>query len=75
MSDGVDGPGEGPLVLSPAVGEILFHPHTPADMFSAICAVMVALREALELGVLPPDAMPVPGVPGTYLSPMRRGLG
>lgn len=55
--------------------QIVGNPRTPTDLFNGVFVVMVALREALELGVLPPDAMPVPGVPGAYLSPMSGDLG
>ncbi|WP_371534991.1 hypothetical protein OG210_03915 [Streptomyces sp. NBC_00466] len=79
MSDGGDlygGPEEeDPLILSPQVEDVLFGFDTPADVMSAVSSVMVELREALELGVLPPSGRPLPGVPGAYVSAMPRGLG
>jgi hypothetical protein len=36
---------------------------------------MTALIEALELDIMPPDAMPIPGVPGAYLHPVPNDLG
>ncbi|MFF8842544.1 hypothetical protein ACF08N_07385 [Streptomyces sp. NPDC015127] len=79
MSDGYypyEGPEEeDPLTLSPQVEEILFSLDTPADVMSAVSSVMVEMREALELGVLPPSGRPLPGLPGAYVSPMPRGLG
>ncbi|MGW8985402.1 hypothetical protein ACWGQ9_22430 [Streptomyces parvus] len=42
---------------------------------SAVSSVMVEMREALELGVLPPSGRPLPGAPGAYVSGTPRGLG
>ncbi|MFJ1901554.1 hypothetical protein [Streptomyces sp. NPDC088115] len=79
MSDGGDLYGrpeeEDPLTLSPQVEEVLFSLDTPADVMSAVSSVMVEMREALELGVLPPSGRPLPGLPGAYVSAMPRGLG
>ncbi|MEV7238518.1 hypothetical protein AB0N06_32655 [Streptomyces sp. NPDC051020] len=74
MSDGSDpyeGPEEeDPLTLSPQVEEALFSMDTPADVMSAVSSVMVEMREALELGGLPPSGRPLPGIPGA----LRLGL-
>lgn len=74
--DWCEGPGEeDPLTLSPQVEEVVFSLDTPADVMSAVSSVMVEMREALELGVLPPSGRPLPAVPGGYVSAMPRGLG
>ena len=71
-----DGAGEpDPLIMSPQVEAVLLGPDTPMDVVGALSTAMVALRDALDAGVLPPDAMPVPGIPGAFLIAMPHGLG
>lgn len=64
-----------PLIMSPQVEAVLLGPGTPMDVVGALAMAMVALREALDAGVLPPDAMPVPGVDGAFLLALPHGLG
>ena len=71
--DGADGPD--PLLMSPQVEAVLLGTDTPMDVVGALSTAMVALRDALDAGVLPPDAMPVPGIPGAFLLAMPHGLG
>ena len=73
LDDGSDEPD--PLIMSPQVEAVLLGPDTPMDVIGGLSAAMVALREALDTGVLPPDAMPVPGVGGAFLLAMPHGLG
>lgn len=61
--------------MSPQVEAVLLGPDTPMDVVGALATTMVGLREALDAGVLPPDAMPVPGVDGAFLLAMPHGLG
>ncbi|GAA3370516.1 hypothetical protein GCM10020367_17450 [Streptomyces sannanensis] len=71
-----DGPeDEDPISMSPEVEEILLGPDTPLDIVGAVSVVMVEMREALGLGVLPLSARPVPGVDDVYTSFMPHGLG
>ncbi|MFF0415571.1 hypothetical protein ACFYUY_34705 [Kitasatospora sp. NPDC004745] len=62
MTDFSDSPDDeyDPLTLSPAVEEFLGDPGTPADVFSALVAFLVDLRE----NPFPHLSMPVPGRPG-----------
>ncbi|MBP0453954.1 hypothetical protein J5Y04_31090 [Kitasatospora sp. RG8] len=60
-----------PLTLSPAVEEFLGDPGTPADVFSAVVAFLVDLRE----NPFPHLSMPIPGRPGMHSAPLRRDLG
>ncbi len=60
-----------PLTLSPAVQELLADPTTPADVFSAVAAFLVDVREH----PFPHLSLPVPGRPGMHSSPLRRDLG
>ncbi|MFE7529110.1 hypothetical protein ACFU7Y_25830 [Kitasatospora sp. NPDC057542] len=60
-----------PITVSPAVEEFLGDPGTPADVFSAVVAFLVDLRE----NPFPHLSMPVPGRPGMHSSPLRRDLG
>ncbi|MGW4892962.1 hypothetical protein ACWEQL_11985 [Kitasatospora sp. NPDC004240] len=46
-------------------------PGTPADVFSAVVAFLVDLRE----NPFPHLSMPVPGRPGMHSAPLRRDLG
>ncbi len=64
-----------PLIMSPQVEAVLLGPDTPMDVVGALSTAMVALRDALDTGVLPPDAMPVPGIPGAFLIAMPHALG
>lgn len=72
-NDGSDEPD--PLIMSPQVEAVLLGTDTPMDVVGALSTAMVALREALDAGVLPPDAMPVPGLEGAFLLAMPHGLG
>ncbi|MGW6796561.1 hypothetical protein [Streptomyces chartreusis] len=65
---------EDPLILSPAIQRTI-GPKAPLDLFNAVSVAMAALIEALELDIMPPDAMPIPGIPGAYLHPMPNDLG
>ncbi|MFF2115861.1 hypothetical protein [Kitasatospora sp. NPDC058184] len=60
-----------PITVSPAVEEFLGDPGTPADVFSAVVAFLVDLRE----DPFPRLSMPVPGRPGMHSAPLRRDLG
>ncbi|MFJ1792653.1 hypothetical protein [Kitasatospora griseola] len=60
-----------PLVLSPAVAESLGDPGTPPDVFSAVVAFLVDLREH----PFPQLSLPVPGRPGMHSAPLPRDLG
>ncbi|MFF2751364.1 hypothetical protein ACFVVA_38245 [Kitasatospora sp. NPDC058048] len=60
-----------PITVSPAVEEFLGDPGTPADVFSAVVAFLVDLRE----NPFPHLSMPVPGRPGMHSAPLRRDLG
>ncbi|MEV8327792.1 hypothetical protein [Kitasatospora sp. NPDC056731] len=72
MSDHVGDPDEDdPITLSPAVEEFLGDPGTPADVFSAVVAFLVDLRE----NPFPHLSMPVPGRPGMHSAPLLRDLG
>ncbi|MFI5649252.1 hypothetical protein [Kitasatospora sp. NPDC051705] len=73
MTDFSDSPDDehDPLTLSPAVEEFLGDPGTPADVFSALVAFLVDLRE----NPFPHLSMPVPGRPGMHSAPLRRDLG
>jgi hypothetical protein len=64
-----------PLIMSPQVEAVLLGPDTPMDIVGALATAMVALREALDAGVLPPDAMPVPGIDAAFLLALPHGLG
>lgn len=59
---------EDPLILSPQVEAVAHDTRHP--LFQPLVTTMVRLIEALELAILPPDALPVPGVEGAYLSPL-----
>ncbi|WP_406190881.1 hypothetical protein OG331_50495 [Streptomyces sp. NBC_01017] len=61
---------EDPLILSPAMHQAI-GAKAPVGLFNAVSVAMAALIEVLELGIMPPDAMPIPGVPGAYLYPCR----
>ncbi|WP_369276015.1 hypothetical protein AB5J55_44315 [Streptomyces sp. R11] len=65
---------EDPLILSPAMQQAI-GPKAPVGLFNAVSVAMAALIEALELGIMPPDAMPIPGVPGAYLHPVPNDFG
>ncbi|MFE7439305.1 hypothetical protein ACFU7X_02365 [Streptomyces chartreusis] len=65
---------EDPLILSPARQQAI-GPKAPVGLFNAVSVAMAALIEALELGVMPPEAMPGSGVPGAYLHPVPNDLG
>ncbi|MER7843346.1 hypothetical protein ABTZ03_05280 [Kitasatospora sp. NPDC096077] len=72
MSDHVEVPGEGdPITFSPAVEELLGDPGTTPDLFSAVVAFLVDIRE----NAFPHLSMPVPGRPGMHSAPLRRDLG
>ncbi|MFE5588405.1 hypothetical protein [Kitasatospora sp. NPDC056531] len=73
MSDISDFPDDehDPVTLSPVVEEFLGDPSTPADVFSAVVAFLVDLRE----NPFPHLCMPVPGRPGMHSAPLRRDLG
>ncbi|MFF7455291.1 hypothetical protein [Kitasatospora sp. NPDC008115] len=71
MSDCTEFPDDDPITLSPAVEELLGDPGTPADVFSAVVALIVELRE----NPFPHLSMPVPGRPGMHSAPLRRDLG
>ncbi|MGW2401570.1 hypothetical protein ACWCYY_33965 [Kitasatospora sp. NPDC001664] len=75
MSDfGFDGPEhdeDDPITLSPAAEEVLGDPKTPAEVFSAMVAFLVDLRE----NPFPHLSMPVPGRPGMHSAPLRHDLG
>lgn len=60
-----------PLTLSPAVQDLLADVTTPADVYSAVVAFLVDVREH----PFPDLAMPVPGRPGMYSAPLRRDVG
>ncbi|MGW2207104.1 hypothetical protein [Streptomyces sp. NPDC001774] len=65
-----------PISLSPQVEEVIADLSTPAEVFGAVAACLVELREALELGLtLPPGARPVPGEAALYSSFMPGRLG
>ena len=71
-----DGPDEpDPLIMSPQVEAVLLGGDAPIDVVGALASTMVALRDALDAGVLPPDATPVHSVPGAFLIALPRGLG
>lgn len=57
---------EDPVILSPQVQEVAFDTRNP--LFQPLTVTMVSLIEAAELDIVPPDALPVPGVEGAYLS-------
>ncbi|MGW1365221.1 hypothetical protein ACWCQP_48740 [Streptomyces chartreusis] len=65
---------EDPLILSPGMQQAI-GPKAPLDLFNAVSVVMAALIEALELGIMPPDAMPIPSVPGAFLYPVPSDFG
>ncbi|MFF9646244.1 hypothetical protein [Kitasatospora aureofaciens] len=71
MSDYNDFPDDDPVTLSPTAEEFLGDPGTPADVFSAVVAFLVDLRE----NPFPHLSMPVPGRPGMHSAPLRRDLG
>lgn len=72
MSDHTGHPDEDdPIILSPAVEEFLGDPGTPADVFSAVVAFLVDLRE----NPFPHLSMPIPGRPGMHSAPLRPDLG
>ncbi|MDH6145990.1 MULTISPECIES: hypothetical protein [Kitasatospora] len=72
MSEYIDYPDEDdPITFSPVVEEFLGDPGTPADVFSAVVAFVVDLRE----DPFPHLSMPVPGRPGMHSAPLRRDLG
>ncbi|MER7672107.1 hypothetical protein ABTY61_27120 [Kitasatospora sp. NPDC096128] len=72
MSGHVEVPDEDdPVTLSPAVEELLGDPGTTPDLFSAIVAFLVDLRE----NAFPHLSMPVPGRSGMHSAPLRRDLG
>ncbi|MER8188570.1 hypothetical protein [Kitasatospora sp. NPDC094015] len=60
-----------PISFSPVVEEFLGDPGTPADVFSAVVAFVVDLRE----NPFPYLSMPVPGRPGMHSAPLNRDLG
>jgi hypothetical protein len=60
-----------PIVFSPQVEEFLEEPATPAEVFSAVVAFLVDLRE----NPFPHLSMPVPGRPGMHSAPLRRDVG
>ncbi|MFJ9447175.1 hypothetical protein ACIRRH_35795 [Kitasatospora sp. NPDC101235] len=60
-----------PVAISPAVEDLLGDPGTPAEVFSAVVAFLVDLRE----DPFPHLSMPVPGRPGMHSAPLRRDLG
>ncbi|MFJ6772096.1 hypothetical protein ACIQOV_14215 [Kitasatospora sp. NPDC091257] len=64
-------PDDDPITVSPAVEELLGNPGTPPDVFSAVVAFLVDLRE----NPFPHLSMPVPGRPGMHSAPLRRDLG
>ena len=63
------------LIMSPQVEDALLGGGTPIEVIGALSTGMVALRDALDTGILPLDAMPVPGIPGAFLIPLPRDLG
>nr|WP_107905414.1 hypothetical protein [Streptomyces chartreusis] len=65
---------EDPLILSPVMQQAI-GPKAPVDLFSVVSVAMATLIEALELGIMPPDAMPIPGVSGAYLYPVPNDFG
>ncbi|MCX5215936.1 hypothetical protein OG689_43130 [Kitasatospora sp. NBC_00240] len=72
MSEYDDEPEEDdPITFSPVVEEFLEDPGTPAEVFSAVVAFIVDLRE----NPFPHLSMPVPGRPGMHSAPLRRDLG
>ncbi|MBD0690514.1 hypothetical protein [Streptomyces sp. CBMA123] len=72
MSDHVEVPDEDdPITLSPAVEELLDDPGTAPDLFPAVVAFPVDVRE----NAVPHLSMPVPGRPGMHSAPLRRDLG
>ncbi|MGW2375066.1 MULTISPECIES: hypothetical protein [Kitasatospora] len=72
MSDHLQIPDEdNPITLSPAVEELLGDPGTAPDVFSAVVAFLVDLRENAH----PRLSTPVPGRPGMHSAPLRRDLG
>ncbi|WP_224277521.1 hypothetical protein [Streptomyces sp. LS1784] len=73
MSDYTEFPGheDDPITISPAVEEFLGHPGTSAEVFSAVVAFLVDLRE----NPFPHLSMPVPGRPGMHSAPLRRDPG
>ncbi|MEU9046586.1 MULTISPECIES: hypothetical protein [unclassified Kitasatospora] len=72
MSDYTELPDDDdPITLSPAVEEFLGDPDIPADVFSAVVAFIVDLREH----PFPHLSMPVPGRSGMHSAPLRRDLG
>ncbi|GHF87032.1 hypothetical protein GCM10018790_75690 [Kitasatospora xanthocidica] len=72
MSEYFEGPDEDdPITLSPAVEQFLADPDTSPDVFSAVVAFLVDLRE----NPFPHLSMPVPGRPGMHSTPLRRDLG
>ncbi|TQF07945.1 hypothetical protein E6W39_01000 [Kitasatospora acidiphila] len=72
MSEYIDYPDEDdPITFSPVVEEFLGDPGTSADVFSAVVAFVVELRE----NPFPHLSMPVPGRPGMHSAPLRRDLG
>ncbi|MFJ9777634.1 hypothetical protein ACIRVF_41415 [Kitasatospora sp. NPDC101157] len=73
MSDDFEHPDDedDPITLSPVVEEFLGDPGTPAEVFSAVVAFLVDLRE----NPFPHLSMPVPGRPGMHSAPLRRDLG
>ncbi|MET8630052.1 hypothetical protein ABZW30_41105 [Kitasatospora sp. NPDC004669] len=60
-----------PITLSPAVEELLAAPGTSPDVFSAVVAFLVDLRE----NPFPHLSLPVPGRPGMHSAPLNRDLG
>ncbi|MFF1690587.1 hypothetical protein [Streptomyces sp. NPDC058254] len=57
--DGADEPD--PLIMSPQVEAVLLSPDTPMDVVGAVSTAMVALRDALDAGVLSRTRCPSPG--------------
>ncbi|CAM5578002.1 hypothetical protein BOQ63_003430 (plasmid) [Streptomyces viridifaciens] len=73
MSDFSDVPDDehDPITLSPVVEEFLGDPGTPADVFSAVVAFLIDLRQ----NAFPHLSLPVPGRPGMHSAPLRRDQG